>query len=252
MTLDITWCCHDMGTFSASLDLWWGTVQWRHNGRNGVSNHQPHDCLLNRVFRRRSKKTPKFRFNGLCARNSPVTSSSLPEIDRHVADDNWTYASWRPFFRSQCDNKDVSLESNSSFNDHVVMVSWLLVLLHGHFVHHHKVSRDNWTYASWRPFFRSQCDNKDVSLESNSSLNYHVVMVSWVFVLLHGHFVHHHKVSRLSVSVNVASWIIPCTLITVHWTTWLNMIPLFIHWNHRFPKYSIGECQYKHSLFHSV
>ena len=24
------------------------TLQWRHNGRDGVSNHQPHDCLLNR------------------------------------------------------------------------------------------------------------------------------------------------------------------------------------------------------------
>ena len=27
-------------------------LQWRHNGRDGVSNHQPHDCLLNRFFRR--------------------------------------------------------------------------------------------------------------------------------------------------------------------------------------------------------
>ena len=34
-------------------------LQWRHNGSNGVSNHQPHDYLLNRLFRRRSKKTPK-------------------------------------------------------------------------------------------------------------------------------------------------------------------------------------------------
>ena len=30
--------------------------QWRHNERDGVSNHQPHDCLLNRLFRRWSKK----------------------------------------------------------------------------------------------------------------------------------------------------------------------------------------------------
>ena len=48
-------------------------LQWRHNGRDSVSNHQPHDCLLNRLFRRRSKKTPKFRVTGLCAGNSPVT-----------------------------------------------------------------------------------------------------------------------------------------------------------------------------------
>ena len=35
------------------------TLQWRYNGRDGVSNHQPHDCLLNRSFRRRSKKNTK-------------------------------------------------------------------------------------------------------------------------------------------------------------------------------------------------
>ena len=36
------------------------SLRWRHNGRDSVSNHQPHDCLLNRLFRRRSKKTSKF------------------------------------------------------------------------------------------------------------------------------------------------------------------------------------------------
>ena len=46
---------------------------WRHNGRNGVSNRQPHCCLLNRLFMRRSTKTSKLRVTGLCAANSPVT-----------------------------------------------------------------------------------------------------------------------------------------------------------------------------------
>ena len=46
---------------------------WRHNGRGSVSNHQPHDCLLNHLFRRRSKKTSKLRVTGLCAGNSPGT-----------------------------------------------------------------------------------------------------------------------------------------------------------------------------------
>ena len=50
-----------------------GTLRWRQNGRYSVSNHQPHDCLLNRLFRRRSKKTSKLRVIGLCARNSPGT-----------------------------------------------------------------------------------------------------------------------------------------------------------------------------------
>ena len=48
-------------------------LQWRHNERDGVSNHQPHDYLLNRLFRRRSKKTSKLRVTGLCEGNSPVT-----------------------------------------------------------------------------------------------------------------------------------------------------------------------------------
>ena len=48
-------------------------LQWRQNKRDGVSNHQPHDCLLNRLFRRRSKKTSKLRVTDLCAGNSPVT-----------------------------------------------------------------------------------------------------------------------------------------------------------------------------------
>ena len=48
-------------------------LQWRHNGREIVSNRQPRDCLLNRLFRRRSKKTSKLRVTGLCAENSPGT-----------------------------------------------------------------------------------------------------------------------------------------------------------------------------------
>ena len=49
------------------------SLQWRHNEHNGVSNHQPHDCLLNRLFRHRSRKTSKLRFTGFCEGISPVT-----------------------------------------------------------------------------------------------------------------------------------------------------------------------------------
>ena len=48
-------------------------IQWRHDERDGVSNHRLHDCLLNRLLRRRSKKTSKPYVTALCARNSPVT-----------------------------------------------------------------------------------------------------------------------------------------------------------------------------------
>ena len=47
--------------------------RWRHNGSDSVSNHQPCDRLLNRLFRRRWNKTSKLRVTGLCA-GSPRTN----------------------------------------------------------------------------------------------------------------------------------------------------------------------------------
>ena len=61
-----------------------GTLRWRHNWRNSVSNHQPHHCLLNRLFRRRSKKTPKLRVTGLCVGNSPGTGELKWPVTRKM------------------------------------------------------------------------------------------------------------------------------------------------------------------------
>ena len=51
----------------------WSALLWRHNGLDSVSNHQPHNCLVSRLFRSRSKKTSKLRVTGLCVGNSPET-----------------------------------------------------------------------------------------------------------------------------------------------------------------------------------
>ena len=51
----------------------YNSLHWRQNGRDGVSNHQPQDCLLSRLFRRRPKKASKHRVTGLCEGNSPKT-----------------------------------------------------------------------------------------------------------------------------------------------------------------------------------
>ena len=48
-------------------------LQWRHNGHDGVSNHRRLNCLLNRLYRRKSKKTSKLCVTGICEGNSPVT-----------------------------------------------------------------------------------------------------------------------------------------------------------------------------------
>ena len=60
----------DLGQWEKSLPWLWpcSTINI-----TVTSNHQLHDCLLNRLFRRRSKKTSKRRVIGLCVENSPGT-----------------------------------------------------------------------------------------------------------------------------------------------------------------------------------
>ena len=58
------------------------TLQLRHNGPDSVSHHQPNDCLLNRLFKRRSKKSSKLRATGVCAGNSPLTGEFLAQRTR--------------------------------------------------------------------------------------------------------------------------------------------------------------------------
>ena len=78
------------------------TLQWRHNGHNSVSNYQPHDCLLNRLFRRRSKKTSKLRANGLCAGNS----SAIGEFHAQMASNAENVSNW--WRHHECNNGNIN------------------------------------------------------------------------------------------------------------------------------------------------
>ena len=62
----------------------WEPLQWRHSGRDSVANHQPHDCLLNHLLRRRSKKTSKLRVAGLCEGNSPGTGEFPAQMSNNA------------------------------------------------------------------------------------------------------------------------------------------------------------------------
>ena len=70
-------CSWEMSNGMLSTELcsfWVCLLQWRHNERNGVSNHRRLYGLLNRLFRRSLKhQTSKFRVTGLCEGNSRVT-----------------------------------------------------------------------------------------------------------------------------------------------------------------------------------
>ena len=67
------------------------TLQSRHNERDGASNHQPHDCLQNYLFRHRSKKTSKVCVTGLCS--IPCTKGQLHGKVFHLMTSSWIQ--WR-------------------------------------------------------------------------------------------------------------------------------------------------------------
>ena len=81
-------------------------LEWRHNGRDGVSNHQHADCLLKRLSGRRSKKTSKLRVTGLCARNSPGTGEFRTQMASNAENVSiW----WRHHgISTHCDYRDRS------------------------------------------------------------------------------------------------------------------------------------------------
>ena len=66
-------------------------LQWHHNERDGISNHQPHDCLLNRLFKAQIKeniKAPRHwplwgKFTG---DKGPVTRKCF-----HLMTSSWKY-----------------------------------------------------------------------------------------------------------------------------------------------------------------
>ena len=74
-------------------------LRWHHNGYDGVSNHQPHDCLLNQLFRRSSKKTSKLRVTGLCVGNSPGTGEFPAQMASNAEN---VSISWRHHALSVC------------------------------------------------------------------------------------------------------------------------------------------------------
>ena len=74
------------------------SLQWRHNGRDGVSDHQPYHCLLNRLFMRRSKKTSNSAslafVRGINRR--PVNSPQKWPVTQKKVSIWWHHHDWNP------------------------------------------------------------------------------------------------------------------------------------------------------------
>ena len=97
----------------------WYPLRWRHNGRDSVSYHQPHGCLLNRLIRRRSKKTSKLRVTGLCAGNSPGTGEFPAQMASNAKNVSiW----WRHHAQDPCWSLIGSMTSDVCVR---TMISWI-------------------------------------------------------------------------------------------------------------------------------
>ena len=69
------------------------SLQWRHNGNDSVSNHQPYNCSLNRLFRRRNNIKATRHSNA-----ESVIMFSVFRVDRErlLADRGTTWNDFNP------------------------------------------------------------------------------------------------------------------------------------------------------------
>ena len=96
------------------------TLRWRHNGRDSVSNHQPHYYLLNLLFKCRSKKISKLRVTGLCVGNSPRTGEFPPQMASNAEN---VFIWWRHHEIVEC-----RLRTNTEFQSCLVLFLDALVM----------------------------------------------------------------------------------------------------------------------------
>ena len=107
------------------------TSRWRHNERVGASNQLRLDRLLNRLFRRRSKKTHKLRVTGLCEGNSPVTGDFPAQMasNAEIVSIWWRHHDYlecsKHFYTTTSSNLNIPRASLlSSIHLFCIMISW--------------------------------------------------------------------------------------------------------------------------------
>ena len=104
-------------------------LQWRHNERDGVSEHWRLGCLFNRLFWCTSKKTSKLRVSGLCEGNPPVTGGFPSQRTSYTENVSvwWHYRiSLRYLYDAMQDIETAPLDSHTDYQSHCV---WIIHLL---------------------------------------------------------------------------------------------------------------------------
>ena len=118
--------------FIGTQPVWTHTIvslHWRHNGHDRVSNHLPHDCLLNRLFGRRLKETSKLRVTGLCVGNSQGTGAFPAQMASNAGNVSiW----WRHHVPAWLNNLYDTLQNDAKalrFMWFVAVSDWLVISL---------------------------------------------------------------------------------------------------------------------------
>ena len=108
------------------------TSHWHRNGRDGVSNHQPHHCLFISLFRRRSKKISKFRDTGLCEGHSPFTGEFTAQSNAENVSIWWRYRDNQLFNFLIPNNGGIRSNNLTLWSDiHVVLINSYFTYTYG-------------------------------------------------------------------------------------------------------------------------
>ena len=109
-------------------------LQWHHNGRAGVSNHQPHDCLLNRLFnadQRKHQSSASLAFRWVIHR-SQVNSQNKRPVTRQMFpfDDDIMRTYTFIYFSKGLHNKSLSITplryvKNRWISWQITIVPWI-------------------------------------------------------------------------------------------------------------------------------
>ena len=88
--------------------------------------------LLNRLFGRRSKKTPKLRVTGLCEGNSPVTGEFPSQMASNAENVSiwWRHHVWRPRHQSAPRRSDIDCIYSSTFISHQAFMTMIDAIIH--------------------------------------------------------------------------------------------------------------------------
>ena len=137
------------------------SLQWRYKGHDGVSNHQPHGCLLYCLLGRRSKQTSKLRVTGLCVGNSTVTGDFCAQR----ASNSENVSIWRR--HHDCGDDTILFPSLYRYHCVSAPSQWEM-MLQCNIVSH---------WLGWQSWYKSQC----MAYDSICVLMYYL-LIYWDFL----------------------------------------------------------------------